>query len=81
MSTGLKYEWWCLQEKIKENRPFFVFENQEKEDAFIKIFSALDLQNTIQINSEKTNRLHRLKFILRNKFSGIYEIYKNLRYN
>tara|TARA_R110002049_G_scaffold275301_1_gene453323 strand:+ start:3709 stop:4983 length:1275 start_codon:yes stop_codon:yes gene_type:complete len=79
MSTGLKYEWWCLQEKIKENRPFFVFDNQENEVAFIKKFSKLDLQNTIQINSEKTNRLHRLKFILRNKFSGIYEVYKNLR--
>tara|TARA_R110002074_G_scaffold362950_1_gene536084 strand:+ start:69 stop:1349 length:1281 start_codon:yes stop_codon:yes gene_type:complete len=81
MSTGLKYEWWCLQEKAKEHNPFFVISNQDKESAFIKIFINIDLENIIQTNTEKVNTWYRTKFMLRNKFSGLYRFYKNLRYN
>ncbi|WP_339916556.1 hypothetical protein [Yeosuana marina] len=80
MSVGLKYEWWCLQEKAKENGHFFIIENKEKETAFIKNFKELDLENTIQIDTETVNTWYRTKFMLRNKFSKVYRFYKNLRY-
>ena len=81
MSVGLKYEWWCLQEKAKENKPFFVIENQESEDVFIKKFIGLDLQNTIQTNTENINKFKRIKFMLQHKYSGLYKLYKRIRYN
>ncbi|GGK29062.1 hypothetical protein GCM10007962_24140 [Yeosuana aromativorans] len=80
MSTGLKYEWWCLQEKAKENKPFFVIANLDKERAFIQKFIDLDLQKTIKTNTDNIDRIHRLKFILQHKFSGLYNFYKQIRY-
>ncbi|AUP77268.1 hypothetical protein [Flavivirga eckloniae] len=81
MSKGLEYEWWCLQEKVKENKPFFVIEDEGKEKELLKKFVALDLKQIINKNEEKVNKLAIKKFIIRNKFSKLYEFYKRIRYN
>lgn len=81
MSKGLEYEWWCLQEKVKENKPFFIINNKESEIAFLEKFKGLDLKKIINKNQDKVTRSKKNKFILRNKFSGLYSIYKKIRYN
>lgn len=81
MSRGLEYEWWCLQEKVKENKPFFVINNLEEEKVFLKRFQDLNLKDIINLNLQKKTKINRMKFILRKKFSGIYQLYKSIRYN
>ncbi len=81
MSKGLEYEWWCLQEKVKENKPFFVLNNNNEENEYLKKFAQLDLKKIINKNEEKVNKLAVKKFIIRNKFSKLYTFYKKVRYN
>lgn len=81
MSKGLEYEWWCLQEKAKENKPFFVIDNKESESALLHTFAQLDLKKIINKNEEKVNKLAIRKFIIRNKFSKLYAFYKKIRYS
>lgn len=80
MTKGLEYEWWCLQEKVKENKPFFVIKNKEVERMHLEKFINLDLKTIINKNSESVAKISKIKYILRNKFSGIYSIYLKLRY-
>lgn len=81
MSKGLEYEWWCLQEKAKQNQPFFVINNKEEEKNLLDKFAQLDLKKIINKNEEKVTNLAIKKFILRNKFSKLYALYRNIRYN
>ena len=81
MSKGLEYEWWCLQEKAKESKPFFVINNKEEEANYLKKFADLDLKKIIRKDEEMINKKNIRKFILRNKFSKLYKLYTKLRYN
>lgn len=81
MSKGLEYEWWCLQEKVKQYKPFFIINNEEKEKESLKKFANLDLKKIINKNEDKVNKLAIKKFIVRNKFSKLYEFYKKIRYH
>ena len=81
MSTGLEYEWRCLQEKAMENKPFFIINNKEIETAHLAKFKALELTKIINRNEVKTTKSTKNKFILRNKFSELYNVYKKIRYN
>lgn len=80
MSKGLEYEWWCLQQKVKEDKPFYIINDKEKEGEFLNKFKNLDLKQVINTNSDKETRMDIIKYILRNKFSNIYSIYKKIRY-
>ncbi|MEN3324119.1 hypothetical protein VP395_10295 [Mariniflexile soesokkakense] len=80
MSKGLEYEWWCLQEKVKENKPFFVINNEEQETFYLKEFKELNLKEIINKNSDKISNTDRIKFVLRNKFSKLYNSYLKTRY-
>lgn len=80
MSKGLEYEWWCLQEKAKEDTDFFIVKNEDEERKYLDTFKNLELKKIINKNVRKVSRINKTKFILRNKFSGIYKLYKKLRY-
>lgn len=81
MSKGLLYEWWCLQEKAKAIDSFFVINNKDKEEDFLKEFSHLELDKIINKNSEKVTGNNIKKFVLRNKYPKLYSLYIKLRYN
>lgn len=81
-SRGMQYFWWELMEKAKKSDSIYYFENQKNENLWIdkirngKIHEILDKK----INNPKKN-IYRIKFVLRNKFNTIYQLYKKIRYN
>ena len=81
LSKGLEYEWRCLQEKAKEINTFFVLKDKEKEQAYIDNFVNINLKEQIDTAIDQPNKGEITKFILRNKFSGVYALYKKIRYN
>ncbi|MCL5244780.1 hypothetical protein M4I21_03100 [Cellulophaga sp. 20_2_10] len=81
MSTGVKYEWKCLQKKASEITDFFVLNNKETEKQSIQTFINLDLESLVNVDLEKTKPIFKLKFILRHKFRNAYKTYKKIRYN
>jgi hypothetical protein len=80
MSKGLEYEWWCLQEKAKENKTFFVIKNEAEERRQLETFKQLDLKVLLNQNAKTFSKTLKIKYILRNKFSGLYNLYKKIRY-
>lgn len=81
MSTGVKYEWKCLQQKASEHLDFHVLKDKKIEQEVLDTFVALDLENLVSVDLEKTKPIFKLKFILRNKFKEAYTLYKKLRYS
>ena len=81
MSTGVKYEWKCLQDKANSSPTFFVLDNKDFEQEQLHTFINLNLEKLISVDLEKTKPIYKLKFILRNKFKEIYKTYKKIRYH
>lgn len=79
MTEGVKYQWQCLQDMAKKSTDFFVAYDQEKEAKGIADFAAIDLDEVVNKNASSVNRKKHLKFILRKKFSGLYNIYQRLK--
>lgn len=79
-SVGMKYFWWELMEKAKNVKNPFVFDDSEAETAQIKQIAdgkidAILQQKIMNPHTEKKN----IKFLLRNKFSGMYKLYKRIK--
>ena len=81
MSIGLKYEWWCLQEKAKACKYFYIIKNEDEENVFLEKFKSIDLGKKIKTYTNNKLGTKRLKFIFQNKFPNVYATYKNIRYN
>jgi hypothetical protein len=79
MSTGVKYEWKCLQKKALKSPDFYVLKDKNSEEKLLQKFIALDIENLINVDLEKTKPIYKLKFILRNKFKGAYAHYLKLK--
>ncbi len=80
MTEGLKYEWKCLQIKASEMTEFFVLNNKEIEQKEIEKFMTLDLDQLINQKSESRKTKQKLRFIIRNKFPWLRELYRKIRY-
>lgn len=80
MTKGIEYEWKCLQEKAANSDSFFVISDKEKEKILIKDFIALELKEIVNKNSKKVESSGKLKYIIRNRFKGLYELYRKIRY-
>jgi len=82
-SRGMQYFWQELMEKAKNTENVYVFEDSDLElDELDKIKSGelnRILENKI-VSSKKFNS-GKLKFFIINKFSGVYRLYKKIRYS
>ncbi|NER13975.1 hypothetical protein GWK08_11025 [Leptobacterium flavescens] len=81
LTKGLEYEWRCLQEKASEVDSFFVLKDENEEKNYLKSFIDLDLKQLIDTAVDKPQRKEIFKFLIRNKFSNLYTLYRNIRYN
>ncbi len=81
-SKGLQYFWWELMEKAKISKDVFIFSNQEEENIQLERIRSGEIHELLEkkINTPKRT-IEKIKFVLRNRFSGIYKLYKKIRYN
>ncbi|WP_103068568.1 hypothetical protein [Aquimarina sediminis] len=80
-SKGVKYFWWELMEKAKKTNEFYVFKNKEEETSQIDKIRAGKIDQLLEQKLNNPNKgKQRIKFIVRNKFPWLREIYRKLRY-
>lgn len=79
-SKGVKYFWWELMEKAKENKEFYIFNDEEIEDDEIQKIrnGKIDQILETKIQNKNTSK-QRLRFIIRNKFPLLKKIYQKIR--
>ncbi len=80
MTEGLKYEWKCLQIKASEVIEFFVLQDKDREQKEIEKFMTLDLDRIVNQKSGSRKTKQKLRFIIRNKFPWLRELYRKIRY-
>jgi len=79
MTEGVKYQWRCLQDRAKKSIDFFVVHDYQTEAQYIARFAAIDLDEIVNKNADSINRKKHIKFILRNRLSGLYNIYQKFK--
>ncbi|MCM5663414.1 hypothetical protein [Galbibacter mesophilus] len=77
-TKGIYHHWQQLISQIDLSKPFYVFEDVEKEKQYLKQIQNTSLSSAIQEKRE-LSKLEKLKFLLRNKFAPQYRLYLNLR--
>ena len=79
-SKGVRYFWWELMEKAKSVDQFYVFSDEEAERKQIdKIRSgSIDQLLEQKLNTPKS-KSQRLKFIIRNKFPWLRNMYRKIK--
>jgi len=79
-SKGMNYFWWELSQKAKTSTSPFIFENNEAEKAEIKKIAEGEINNMLESKlTDKRKSKQRIKFILRNRFSNLYNFYKKIK--
>lgn len=76
MSTGVKYEWRCLQEKAVQSNDHYTFTDEITERLNIDKFLKIPVEGIL---TDKKNEFNRRKFILRNKYATLYKFYLTVR--
>ncbi|MEP3836588.1 MAG: hypothetical protein ABJM36_03020 [Algibacter sp.] len=79
-SKGMQYFWWELMEKAKTSNAIYTFKDEAVEKIQLDRIRNGEIHTILEqkINAPKSKK-SKLKFIIRNKFSGLYKIYKKLR--
>lgn len=80
MTTGVAYEWRCLQEKAATVGQPFVMADAETEKNNIATFAALPLDEIVNRNAEGQLRRKRLKFTIISKFPKLFNWYLKIRH-
>ncbi len=81
-SKGVQYFWWELMEKAKKVDNFFVFNNKEAETKQIDRIRKGEIHDRLQQKINNPNKgKHRIRFIIRNKFPWLRDLYRKIRYN
>ncbi|MEL0650348.1 hypothetical protein V6246_02875 [Algibacter sp. TI.3.09] len=81
-NKGMQYFWWELMEKAKNATSIFIFKNREEEETQIDKIRSGKLHDLLDKKVNNPKRwTYKLKFILRNRLSTVYSIYKKIRYS
>ncbi|MBQ4801996.1 hypothetical protein J8L88_03955 [Aquimarina sp. MMG015] len=79
-SKGVKYFWWELMEKAKNEDTFFVFDDLETETKHMNDFRNGKVDRLLEEKLNNANKgTNRLKFIIRNKFPWLQKIYRKFK--
>jgi len=79
MTTGVAYEWRCLQEKARTSQNPFVVKDKASEKNNIATFAALPLDQIINKNAVQQAGLRRVKYFIINKFPKLFHAYLKIR--
>lgn len=79
MTTGVAYEWRCLQEKARHADRLFFKKDPEAEKNNIATFAALRLDEIVKRDIETQSRAKRYKFIIISRFPRLFEWYLKFR--
>ncbi|MBU2951156.1 hypothetical protein KO493_10655 [Tamlana agarivorans] len=79
MTTGIKYQWACIQDKARSVDSFFILKDEEKEKAAIQKFIDLNLDDIVNKNESQVKENKKRKFILKNKFPFLYKVYQKIK--
>ncbi len=79
MTTGVAYEWRCLQEKAASSKTPFFIANAELEKNNIATFAQLPLDTMVNRNVDSQLQKKRLKFMLVHKFPTLFKWYLKIR--
>ncbi|OEK08465.1 hypothetical protein A8C32_03170 [Flavivirga aquatica] len=81
-SKGMQYFWWELMEKAKSSKSIFTFTDESKEKIQLDRIRSGEIHQLLEKKINNPKRFtEKIKFILRNRFSGIYNLYKKIRYS
>lgn len=81
LSKGSQYFWWELMEKARNVDHYFIFSDEEYERSFIDRIrnGELDRLFDTRILEDENSSKQKYKYILRNKFSKLYSLYRRLK--
>lgn len=79
MTTGVAYEWKCLQEKANNCDTPFIQKDESVEKKYIDTFAALPLDSIINKNAGKNQSVKKAKYVLISKFPKLFKVYLSLR--
>lgn len=80
-SKGVKYFWWELMEKAKSSNKFYVFNDEEAETLQINEIRNGKIDQLLDQKLKKPNKgKQRIRFIIRNKFPWLQQLYRKIRY-
>ncbi|MFH6769261.1 hypothetical protein V8G56_10975 [Gaetbulibacter aquiaggeris] len=80
-SKGMQYFWWELMEKAKTSKSVFVFENEAQEKIKLDRIRNGEIHQLLERKINNPNKFSdKIKFIARNKFSGVYKLLKKYRH-
>lgn len=79
MTTGVAYEWRCLQEKAKTSENMSILFDEQAEKKFIATFSSLDMDEIVSRDADKKMAVRRLKYTIINKFPKLFQAYLKVR--
>ncbi len=80
-SRGMQYFWWELMEKAKKTKSIFTFNDEALEKIQLDRIRNGEIHNLLEDKIKNSNGFtDKVKFIVRNKFSAIYRLYKKIRY-
>ncbi|MBD3583463.1 hypothetical protein [Flavobacterium selenitireducens] len=78
MTTGVAYEWRCLQEKAAQGKLFVLSEAQTERNN-IATFAALPLDEIVNRKADAQLKSKRLKFTIISKFPKLFQWYLKIR--
>lgn len=78
-TKGIYYHWTQLIEKAKVTETFFVFNNEELENSQMEIIKNTKLELFESEQARPLTKKARNKYILRNKFAGLYKVYLKIK--
>ncbi|HEY0091990.1 MAG TPA: hypothetical protein VGB43_05825 [Flavobacterium sp.] len=79
MTSGVAYEWRCLQEKARHSKDPFIIKDVAAEKDNINTFAALNLNEIVTTDVESGLKMKKLKYILMSKYPGVFKLYMKLR--
>lgn len=79
MTTGVAYEWRCLQEKAQSIDNLFIINEEVSDKNNIGIFAALPLNQIINKNADKNVGIKRAKYVIISKFPKLFHAYLKIR--
>ncbi|RZJ70834.1 hypothetical protein [Flavobacterium sp.] len=79
MTTGVAYEWRCLQEKAASAQSPFFIADPESEKNNIATFAALPLDTMVNHNVDAELQKKKLKFMLVHRFPTLFKWYLKIR--
>lgn len=79
MTTGVAYEWKCLQEKARNSENCFILFDEQAERRAISEFTSLDIDEIANRDTDKKMASRRLKYTIINKFPKLFQAYLKVR--